>query len=223
MTHGHRRGKGWVVTTGTAAPRRRLAVADRRHELIDAALVLFSARPADEVTLDDVAVQAGVSRALAYRYFGTRAEIYVAAMRTAADRLLALLDPPHDDSPLTRVIEAIHRYFTFVEQHATGFQALLAGHPAAQSGTVGNIVEEVRGALFDRLVEGMGRRQVSPDLRLALRTWIAGAEAAALDWLDHRDLPRRTVEDNVLSLLYAALTVAASRDAEVANFLAELR
>jgi len=211
------------VTTGTTAPRRRLAVEDRRQELIEAALVLFSARPADEVTLDDVAVQAGVSRALAYRYFGTRAEMYVAAMRTAADHLLSLLDPPHDDSPLTRVIEAIHRYFNFVEEHATGFQALLAGHPAAQAGIVGDIVEEVRGALFDRLVEGMGRRQVSPDLRLALRTWIAGAEAAALDWLDHRDLPRATVEDYVLSQLYAALTMAAGRDAEVAAFMAALQ
>jgi hypothetical protein len=137
--------------------------------------------------------------------------------------LLALLDPPHDDSPLTRVIEAIHRYFEFVEEHATGFQALLAGHPAAQSGTVGDIIEEVRSALFDRLVEGMGRRQVSPPLRLALRTWIAGAEAAALDWLAHRDLPRREVEDFVLSQLYAALTVTAERDREVAKFMEELR
>jgi AcrR family transcriptional regulator len=212
-----------TVTSGAATARRRLAVEDRRQELIEAALVLFSARPSDEVSLDDVAVQAGVSRALAYRYFGTRAEMYVAAMRTAADRLLALLDPPHDDSPLTRVIEAIHRYFEFVEEHATGFQALLAGHPAAQSGTVGDIIEEVRSALFDRLVEGMGRRQVSPPLRLALRTWIAGAEAAALDWLAHRDLPRREVEDFVLSQLYAALTVTAERDREVAKFMEELR
>lgn len=212
-----------MATTGTAAPRRRLAVEDRRQELIEAALVLFSSRPADEVTLDDVAVQAGVSRALAYRYFGTRAEIYVAAMRTAANRLLALLDPPHDDSPLTRVIEAIHRYFNFVEEHAAGFQALLGGHPAAQAGVVGAIVEEVRSALFDRLVEGMGRRDVSPDLRLALRTWIAGAEAAAIDWLDHRDIPRSTVEDYVLSQLYAVLTAAAERDPEVAAFMAELQ
>jgi AcrR family transcriptional regulator len=212
-----------TTTAKTAQPRRRLAVADRREELIAAALELFSSRPADEVTLDDVAVAAGVSRALAYRYFGTRGEIYVAAMRTAADRLLGLLDPPPDDSPLTRVIEAIHRYFDFVEQHATGFQALLSGHPAAQAGTVGDIVEEVRSALFGRLVEGMGRRGVSADLRLALRTWIAGAEAAALDWLDHRDLPRHAVEDFVLSQLYAVLSVAAGRDREVATFLEELQ
>jgi AcrR family transcriptional regulator len=211
-----------VSTTRESTPRRRLTVEDRRQELIAAALELFSDRPADEVTLDDVAARAGVSRALAYRYFGTRADIYVAAMRTAADQMLALLDPPHDADPLSRVVEAIRLFFEFAEAHATGFQTLLSGHPGAQAGTVGAIVEEVRGALFDRLVEGMGRRQVSAELRLALRSWIAAAEAAALDWLTHRDVPRRTVEDFLLSQLYAALTATAARDREVARFLEEL-
>src|SRR5580698_5967843 len=113
-------------TTATAAhsgARRRLTVEGRRQELITAALELFSNRPADEVTLDDVAARAGVSRALAYRYFGTRADIYVAAMRSAADEMLALLDPPHEASPLTRVVEAIRMFFEFAQAHATGFQA----------------------------------------------------------------------------------------------------
>jgi AcrR family transcriptional regulator len=207
----------------STSTRRRLTVEDRRQELIAAALELFSSRPADEVTLDDVATKAGVSRALAYRYFGSRGEIYVAAMRSAADEMLALLDPPHDADPLTRVIEAIRLFFTFAEAHATGFQALLSGHPGARAGAIGEIVEEVRGALFDRLVAGMGRREVSADLRLALRSWIAAAEAAAFDWLTHRDVPRKRVEDFVLSQLYAALTVAATRDPEVARFMEGLR
>lgn len=221
MTH---QGEAVSTTRSTTRPtaRRRLTVEDRRQELIVAALELFSTRPADEVTLDDVAARAGVSRALAYRYFGTRAELYLAALRSAADEMLALLDPPYAADPLTRLVDAIQLVFDFADAHATGFQALLSGHPGAQSGAIGAIVEEVRGALFDQLVEGMGRRQVSADLRLALRSWIAAAEAAALDWLSHRDVPRRTVEDFLLSQLYAALTVAATRDAEVARFLESL-
>jgi AcrR family transcriptional regulator len=212
-----------TTTQTTTRPRRRLAVEDRREELIDAALVLFSARPVDEVSLDDIATQAGVSRALAYRYFGSRGEIYVEAMRTAADQFLVLLDPPHDSSPLVRIVEAIHRYFNFVEDHATGFQMLLRGDPASHAGTVGDIVEEVRAALFGRLVEGMGRKRATPQLRLALRTWIAGAEAAALDWLANGDLDRRAVEDFLLDQLYGALSLAARADNDVARFLKELQ
>ena len=207
---------------GMSTTRRRLTVEDRRQELIAAALELFSGRPADEVTLDDVAARAGVSRALAYRYFGTRGEIYVAAMRSAADEMLALLDPPHDAPPLDRIVEAVRRFFDFAEEHATGFQALLTGHPGAQQGAIGSIVDEVRAALYARLVEGMRLQAVSPELRLALGAWISGAEAAALDWLTHRDLPRRTVEDFLLSQLYAGLSAAAIRDREVARFLETL-
>jgi hypothetical protein len=137
--------------------------------------------------------------------------------------MLALLDPPHDAPPLDRVVEAIRRFFDFAEEHATGFQALLAGHPGAQEGAIGSIIEEVRKALYDRLVEGMALQQVSAELRLALSAWIAGAEAAALDWLTNRDLPRRTVEDFLLSQLYAGLSIAATRDREVARFLEGLR
>jgi AcrR family transcriptional regulator len=213
-----------MAATSTArVPRRRLAVEDRRGELIEAALVLFSARPADEVTLDDIANQAGVSRALAYRYFGSRAEIYVEAMRQAADQFLLLLDPPRGSAPLVRIVAAIRSYFDFVEDHATGFQTLLRGDPAAQSGAVGDIVEEVRAALYARLVEGMGRKRATPQLRLALRTWIAGAEAAAIDWLANRDLERRAVEDFLLDQLYAALTVTARTDDDVAKFLGGLQ
>jgi AcrR family transcriptional regulator len=212
-----------MTSMSTARPRRRLAVEDRRDELIEAALVLFSARPAERVSLDDIAIQAGVSRALAYRYFGSRSEIYVAAMRTAADQFLALLDPSRDDAPLVRIVAAIDRYFDFVEDHATGFQALLRGDPASQAGAVGDIVEEVRTAMFDRLVEGMGRRGATPHLRLALRTWIAGAEAAALDWLSNGDLPRRVVEDFLLDQLHGALNLAARSDTEVEKFLRGLQ
>jgi AcrR family transcriptional regulator len=194
-------------------------VEDRREELVDAALQLFSNHAADEVTLDDIARQAGVSRALAYRYFGSRSEIYVVAMRRAADQFLTLLDPPHDSAPLVRIIEAIQRFFDFVEDHAAGFKALLRGDPAAESGAVGAIVAEVRAALYDRLVEGMGRRAATPELRLALRTWIAGAEAAALDWLTHRDLDRRVVEDFLLDQLYAELSIVARSDKDVATFM----
>jgi len=208
-----------AVSTAPTPRRRRLAVADRRHELIDAALVLFSSQPADDVTLDDIARQAGVSRALAYRYFGNRADIYAEAMRRAADEFLTRLDPPRNGTPLARIVQAIHGYFDFAEEHAAGFQALLRGDPASQAGAVGEIVAEVRAALFDRLVDGMGRRAATPQLRLALHAWIAGAEAAGLDWLSHRDLDRQVVEDFLLDQLYNALAAVGRTDDDVATFL----
>ncbi|MGH3344990.1 MAG: TetR/AcrR family transcriptional regulator, partial [Carbonactinosporaceae bacterium] len=63
--------------------RRRLSVDRRREEIIACALELFSHHPAEHVSIDDVAEAAGASRALVYRYFGSKPDLYVAALRSA--------------------------------------------------------------------------------------------------------------------------------------------
>ena len=71
---------------------RRLSVEERRSQLLDAALSLFAHRAPEEVSLDDVAEAAGVSRPLVYRYFpGGKQQLYEAALRSAADELRAVL------------------------------------------------------------------------------------------------------------------------------------
>src|SRR5258708_38695119 len=49
--------------------RRRLSVAERREELIEAALELFSQRNPEEVSIDAVAAVAWASQALGHHYF----------------------------------------------------------------------------------------------------------------------------------------------------------
>jgi len=52
--------------------RRRLPPDDRRQALINSALKLFNTHPYDEVSVDDIAAEAGVSRPLVYHYYGGR-------------------------------------------------------------------------------------------------------------------------------------------------------
>lgn len=53
-------------------PRTRLARAERREQIIDAAAVVLDGRDPSEVTFEEIADAAGVSRALLYNYFGDR-------------------------------------------------------------------------------------------------------------------------------------------------------
>ena len=77
------------------APRRRtyrrLSPDARREELIAVALELFSTTPPEQLSLEDVAAAAGVSRALLYRYFSSLNELYLEALRTATDGLVELV------------------------------------------------------------------------------------------------------------------------------------
>lgn len=100
--------------TSTAAvppPRatyRRLSVEERRAQLLLAALGLFAHRAPDEVSLDEVAVAAGVSRPLVYRYFpGGRQQLYEAALGSAAEELTLCFTEPPVGPPTERVARVL--------------------------------------------------------------------------------------------------------------------
>src|SRR5581483_577547 len=143
-----------AVRTGQRG-RRRLSVAERRDELIAAALELFSHRSPEDVSIDDVAEAAGASRALVYHYFGGKQELYLAALRGAADQLSDLLEPPTTGKPLERLQLSLSRYFDFVEDHAPGYVALLRGGLASRSGEVGEIIDKIRALLLDRILQSL--------------------------------------------------------------------
>ncbi len=215
--------------TGAAA-RRRLSVGERRDELISAALELLSSRPATEVSVDDVAASAGASRALVYHYFGSKQELYVAALHRAADELTALLDPGRDGAPADELTAALSRYFDYVEAHAAGYIALMRGHTGVslsadqvgQVGQVGKIVDGVRQVMLGRILEALGVVAPSPALRVTLRCWLACVETAGLDWLANRDLPRATLETMLTAQMVALLRVAATRDRKLTVLLERL-
>ncbi|MGC5016465.1 TetR/AcrR family transcriptional regulator [Streptosporangium sp. DT93] len=208
---------------GDARPaRRRLSVDRRREELMAAALELFSRRDAEDVSIDDVASAAGASRALVYHYFGGKQELYVAALKSAAARLEALLRPQQNGRPLERLAGGLTRYFDFVEEHAAGFAALLKGGPANRSGEIGEIVDSVRQRLFHLVMRQMRVEEPGPVLRITLRSWIASVETAGLDWLEHRDIERPALERLLIDHMVALLRAAARHDAQVAELLAGL-
>ncbi|WP_245641954.1 TetR/AcrR family transcriptional regulator [Nonomuraea candida] len=210
-------------SAGTARPaRRRLSVDRRREELMAAALELFSTRDAEDVSIDDVASAAGASRALVYHYFGGKQELYVAALRSAAEQLESRLRPQEGGRPLEELASGLRRYFDFVEEHAAGFAALLRGGPANRTGEVGEIVDGVRRRLFLLIQKQMGVEEPSPVLRTTLRSWIASVETAGLDWLEHRDIERPTLERMLVAHMAALLGVAATHDDDVARLLERL-
>ncbi|MEU7900582.1 TetR/AcrR family transcriptional regulator [Nonomuraea sp. NPDC049152] len=213
---------GKSAGSGTRPARRRLSVDRRREELMAAALELFSTRDAEDVSIDDVASAAGASRALVYHYFGGKQELYVAALRSAAEQLESRLRPQGGGRPLEDLALGLRRYFDFVEEHAAGFAALLRGGPANRAGEVGEIVDGVRRRLFLMIQKQMRVDEPSPVLRTTLRSWIASVETAGLDWLEHRDIERPTLEKMLVDHMVALLGVAATYDQSVERLLRDL-
>jgi AcrR family transcriptional regulator len=224
-TGGHRTsaaGTRPIQSKRAQSGRRRLSVAERRDELIAAALELFSHRSPEDVSIDDVAEAAGASRALVYHYFGGKQELYVAALRGAAEQLSVLLEPPTEGKPLERLALSLRRYFDFVEDHAAGFVALLRGGLASRSGEIGEIIDGIRALLLDRILQALDITEPGPVLRITLRSWMAAVETAGLDWLENRDLPRAELERLLIDHHIVMLHVAGQHDPEVGRLFERL-
>lgn len=178
--------------------------------MIEAAQRLFSTRTVDEVSVDDIAAESGASRALLYHYFASKQDLYVAALREAADELVAQVTSVDDEvvDPLARLAVSLHAYIDYAAAHATGFMTLLRGGPGAADGEVGAVVQSVRDALYTRLLTGLGASAPRPITAVTLRAWIAGVETGVLHWLEHPELDRAELEAYLVQALPALLDTA---------------
>ncbi|MEU0393118.1 TetR/AcrR family transcriptional regulator [Streptomyces sp. NPDC006208] len=203
---------------------RRLSVEERRTQLLAAALTLFAHRPPEEVSLDDVAEAAGVSRPLVYRYFpGGKQQLYETALRSAADQLESRFAEPAAGPPTERLSRVLDRYLAFVDEHDAGFSALLRGGSVAETSRTSTIVDEVRRAAADQILVHLGVAAPGSRLRMMVRTWIAAVEAASLIWLDEGKQPATDeLRDWLIDHLIALLAATAATDEETAGIITGL-
>ncbi|MGW0732886.1 TetR/AcrR family transcriptional regulator [Streptomyces sp. NPDC002851] len=202
---------------------RRLSVEERRRQLLDAALGLFARRAPEDVSIDDVAEAAGVSRPLVYRYFpGGKQQLYEAALRSAADELEQCFEEPHTGPLTARLARALTRYLTFVDEHATGFSALLQGGSVVSTSRTTAIVDEVRRVAAARILSHLPVTDPGPRLHMMVRTWISAVEAASLIWLDEGKQPTAPeLRDWLLDHFIALTTVTAASDEQTATMLSK--
>ncbi|MER6820742.1 TetR/AcrR family transcriptional regulator [Streptomyces cellulosae] len=195
---------------------RRLSVEERRSQLLEAALTLFAHQVPEEVSLDDVAEAAGVSRPLVYRYFpGGKQQLYEAALMSAADELRDCFDEPEEGPLLPRLTRAVERYLDFVGRHDAGFSALLQGGSVVETSRTTAIVDGVRRAAAEHILRHLGVEEPGPRLRMTIRMWITAVEAASLIWLDEdKQPPPEELRDWLVEQFVAVLTVTARRDAQ---------
>ncbi|MCS0606202.1 TetR/AcrR family transcriptional regulator [Streptomyces sp. LP11] len=212
------------MTPAATPAYRRLSVEERRSQLLASALSLFAHRAPEDVSLDDVAEAAGVSRPLVYRYFpGGKQQLYEAALRSAAEELRHCFDEPREGPLLARLSRALDRYLAFVDQHDTGFSALLQGGSVVETSRTTATVDGVRRAAADHIYRHLGVTGPGPRLRMTVRMWITAVEAASLIWLDEgKEPPVEELRAWLVEQFVAVLTVTAGRDPETAELVGTL-
>ncbi|MGY0023512.1 TetR/AcrR family transcriptional regulator [Streptomyces sp. cg35] len=204
------------MTTGV---RRRMGVEERRRQLIGVALELFSHRSPDEVSIDEIAAAAGISRPLVYHYFPGKLSLYEAALKRAAEDLAQRFEEPQDGPLGARLQRVMGRFFDFVDEHGPGFSALMRGGPAVGSSATNALIDSVRQAAYVQILAHLKVVAPSPRLELVVRSWISLAESTALIWLDGRRIPREELQLQLVHDFAALAAVSAAHDEEMAALL----
>ncbi|MFE1177414.1 TetR/AcrR family transcriptional regulator [Streptomyces sp. NPDC058773] len=185
-------------------PRRRLAPTERRSQLLDTGARLFAAKPYDEVFMEEVAERAGVSRALLYRYFPNKRDLFAAVYQQAADRLLTRteLDPARPVTEQLRAgLDAHIDYFEANRHTVLAANRVLAGDPVIQA-VITDELTELRRRLLDSTGLGDGPHEAVP---AALMSWLTFVRALCVDWLAHQSFSRTVLREMCVGALLGAL------------------
>src|SRR6476660_8765820 len=144
------------VAAAARQPRRRIRLDndERRAQLLQLARKAFSDRSYDDVSIDDLAREAKISKGLLYHYFPTKRDLYVAGLREIADELvLKLTSVPPDLPPADRVRHSLDAYLDFVTDHSRAYVSLLRGGIGSDP-EVNAVVTGVRKRLAESFVAG---------------------------------------------------------------------
>ncbi len=141
--------------------------------LLAAAERLFTQRALDDVTVEELAAEAGVAVGSIYNHFGSKAGLHAAAVEKALDIDRAHMDRAYTETrgPVDQIRAAAHEYLAFALEHPDHFR-MLAFPPDPGRYAAGRRTADV---LAERITEQNAR------LSAAIRAGVAAGELRAVD------------------------------------------
>ncbi len=194
----------------TTPTRTRLRPDQRRAQLLDLGVSLLATRTLDELTVELLAEEAGISRGLLYHYFGGKHGFREAVVRRAVDDLVEQTAPPAVGDPLERLLASMTAYVDYVVANFEGYTSIVK---AAQGGNdaLRALYDEARTVLTDRIFTEDAQGELIPDTpttRLLVRGWSAFVEELVLTWAaDPGDVTREELLTAVTDSLPALVAL----------------
>ncbi|WP_305094417.1 TetR/AcrR family transcriptional regulator [Prescottella sp. R16] len=186
--------------------RTRLSPDERRAQLIDLGVHMLTERPLEQISVDDIADRAGVSRGLLFHYFGSKHDYHVAIVRHTSADMLARTAPNLDLEPIEILRDVMASYIDYVSENRDTYVSLLRG-TASGDPAMREVFEQTRAEMARRVVDQLPTLGIDPTPRIALsvRGWIAFVEEATITWLRDPEITR----DDLVELLVTALPAVA--------------
>ncbi|AMY21509.1 TetR/AcrR family transcriptional regulator [Rhodococcoides fascians] len=187
--------------------RTRLSPQQRRAQLIELGTEMLADRPLEQISVEDIADQAGVSRGLLFHYFASKQDFHLEIVREASRSMIERTAPDPDLEPFEILRDSIANYVDYVSEKRDTFISLLRG-TASGDPQMREVFEQTRTTMADRTLVQLAQLDVdvTPTIDLAVRGWIAFVEEATITWLRNPQITRDELIDlNVNALPAVAL------------------
>ncbi len=176
----------------------------RRAQLVELGVRMLATRRLEDLSVEALAEQAGISRGLLFHYFRSKQEFHLEVVRAAARELLERTAPDADLAPLEQLTTSLAAFIDYVTENRDAYVSLVRG-AASGDATVRHVSDETRTELANRVLKHLDALGLPADPRteIAVRGWVAFCEEAVICWLgaSGAKLPR----EDLLALLANAL------------------
>ncbi len=183
-----------------APPRRRLTAEERRTGILDSALAVFSGSGYHSASIDDIAREAGVSKALIYEHFASKQELYADLIarnaRELTQRIAAALVGVEVESGASRLAIGLDAFFAFVEERRDAWRMLFRDVADPETATVVNrMLEQVTAEVTVLISQDPGASALDSAedrraLRLLAEMLVGGTQSMANWWTSNPEAPR---------------------------------
>jgi AcrR family transcriptional regulator len=211
-----RTAEGDERSPGDASPRVRLHLDKRRAQLLELGIELFAKHAYEDISIDDLANEAGISKGLLYHYFDSKREFYVETVRAASKRLQLLTVPDPGLPPAAALRAAVDAHLRYIQEHGPVYAAVYRSGVAIAP-EVHEILQEHREVIVRYFLNALGVGKARPVLRTALRAWIAMVEGASLDWIAHPSITRDDLRELLVAGYVALLGKVIELDPKAAS------
>ncbi|MEA2422339.1 MAG: hypothetical protein QOF55_1438 [Thermoleophilaceae bacterium] len=206
-----------AATQDSKPVRRRLSAPDRRAAILDSALEVFSSRGYHAASIDEIAGEAGISKALIYEHFPSKKELHASLLERHTQEIFERLaeSAAGPDPGEVRLRAGVDAFLEWAETHPRAFRLLFRDNFEVDvAELLQRLQRQATFAITGLMASEPLAADAHPDLsdrdrRLAIEMFaqqLSGAvQSLAIWWAEHPKVQRSHVVDCVMDFAWLGL------------------
>jgi AcrR family transcriptional regulator len=200
-----------------ATVRKRLTAEERRAVIVEAALAVFSRRGYHLSSIDDIAREAGISKALIYEHFASKQELYADLLERNAgelfERIAGAVAGVEVEAGASRLATGLDAFFAFVEDRHDAWRILFRDAADPETAAVlDRVVAQITAVVAALIAQDPGVRSRDEDearreagIHLLAQMLVGSVQSIANWWADHQDVNRERLVEMVMDFTWLGL------------------